>query len=51
MVKIIVITHLLIYLSMFLYKNIVVSKKIKKNIRGKNKEAILFQLSQYFQLK
>ena len=30
---------------MFLYKNIVVSKKIKKNIRGKNKEAILFQLS------
>ena len=41
MVKIIIIVHLLIFQSMFFRKNRLLSKKIGRSIRGKNKEAIL----------
>lgn len=39
MIKLIIILHLFVFQSMFLVKNIVLSKKLNINIRGKNKEA------------
>ena len=45
MIKIIVLTHLIIYLGMFFGKNILLTKKIEKNIRGKNKEAVMAIIS------
>jgi len=41
MIKIIIISHLFLFESMFIIKNIVLSKKLKGSIRGKNKEASL----------
>ena len=39
MIKIIIISHLFLFESMFFIKNIVLSKKLKGSVRGKNKEA------------
>ena len=39
MIKIIIISHLFLFESMFIIKNIVLSKKLKGSVRGKNKEA------------
>lgn len=39
MIKIIIISHLFLFESMFVIKNIVLSKKLKGSVRGKNKEA------------
>lgn len=36
-----VVVHLLLFTSMFIIKNVVLSKKLKISIRGKNKEAIV----------
>ena len=41
MIKIIIISHLFLFESMFIIKNIVLSKKLKGSVRGKNKEASL----------
>lgn len=41
MINILILLHLFIYESMFIIKNIVLSKKLKGSIRGKNKEASL----------
>ncbi len=40
-IKYIIIIHQIIFQGMFIAKNILLKKKIKKNIRGKNKEAII----------
>jgi protein-S-isoprenylcysteine O-methyltransferase Ste14 len=39
MIKILIITHLFLFESMFFIKNIILSKKLKGSVRGKNKEA------------
>ena len=39
MIKILIISHLFLFESMFFIKNIVLSKKLKGSVRGKNKEA------------
>jgi protein-S-isoprenylcysteine O-methyltransferase Ste14 len=39
MIKIIIIAHLFLFESMFFIKNIILSKKLKGSVRGKNKEA------------
>lgn len=39
MIKIIIISHLILFESMFFIKNILLSKKLKDSVRGKNKEA------------
>lgn len=39
MIKILIIAHLFLFESMFFIKNIVLSKKLKGSVRGKNKEA------------
>ena len=39
MIKILIIAHLFLLESMFFIKNIVLSKKLKGSVRGKNKEA------------
>jgi len=39
MIKIIIISHLFLFESMFIIKNIILSKKLKGSVRGKNKEA------------
>ena len=39
MIKIIIISHLFLFESMFIIKNIVLSKKLKGSVRGENKEA------------
>ncbi|MGE5860987.1 MAG: methyltransferase family protein [Ignavibacteria bacterium] len=41
MIEIILISHLFLFESMFFVKNIILSKKLKGSIRGKNKEASL----------
>ena len=38
-IKILIISHLFLFESMFFIKNIVLSKKLKGSVRGKNKEA------------
>lgn len=39
MIEIVIISHLFLFESMFFIKNIVLSKKLKGSVRGKNKEA------------
>ena len=39
MIKILIIAHLFLFESMFFIKNIILSKKLKGSVRGKNKEA------------
>ena len=39
MINIIILLHLFLFESMFIVKNIVLSKKLKGSVRGKNKEA------------
>ncbi|MDP3684763.1 MAG: isoprenylcysteine carboxylmethyltransferase family protein [Ignavibacteria bacterium] len=39
MIKIIIISHLFLFELMFIIKNIVLSRKLKGSVRGKNKEA------------
>lgn len=41
MIEIILISHLFLFESMFFVKNIILTKKLKGSIRGKNKEASL----------
>jgi len=41
MLIIIVIVHLVLFVSMFFIKNVLLTRKSKKSIRGKNKEAVL----------
>jgi protein-S-isoprenylcysteine O-methyltransferase Ste14 len=49
MIEILIISHLFLFESMFFIKNIVLSKKLKGSVRGKNKEAsisiILFSVT------
>ena len=40
MLIIVVLVHLFLFVSMFIIKNVVLTKKSKKSIRGKNKEAV-----------
>ena len=41
MIAILIISHLLLFQSMFFVKNIILSKKLRVSIRGKNKEATI----------